>query len=84
MSFEWQQLTIRFLFFFFFFTIGSFKVNDLSDFNCFLAKAFYFREKTKKNIDFPGRRLKMALFKSKLSVSELKTKLSSLAILTIY
>ena len=31
--------------FFFFFTIGSFKVNDLSDVSCFLAKAFYFREK---------------------------------------
>ena len=75
-------MNIRFLFFFFF-TIGSFKVNDLSDFNCFLAKAFYFREK-KKNIDFPGRRLKMALFKCKLSVSELKRELSSLAKLTIY
>ena len=70
--------SISFLFFFFF-TIGSFKVNDLSDVNCFLAKAIYFREKTKKNIDFPGRRLKMALFKCKLSVSELKTELSSLA-----
>ena len=30
---------------FVFFRIGSFKVNDLSDVNCFVAKAFYFREK---------------------------------------
>ena len=30
---------------FIFSSIGSFKVNELSDVNYFLAKAFYFREK---------------------------------------
>ena len=74
MRIEWQELKIRFLLFSFF-SIGSFKVNDLSDVNCFLAKAFYFREK--KEYQFLLTETQNGLFlRCKLSVSELKTELS--------